>query len=409
MLNAPKFNLGPTDPGPNPFEAATSDLKKALEGAKEILVLIRDNPRLDHVAAGLSLYLSLKEAGKSVTIASPTEMRVEFNRLVGVDKVATKIGNRNLVLSFPQEVKDSIEKVSYNMDDGNFNLVIQPKAGYPALDSTKVEYSYTGADAQLIFSLGAQKLEDLGIFYQSERQLFEQATVVNIDAVPTNTRFGRINLVWADFTSSSEIVTELIERMGLSLNQDIATNLLSGMNEATQNFQRFNLKATAFEAAAKLMKAGGKRPMGAPAFGAPGAGNMSPFGPVGGSPTPFANNRPFPNPGGFNNPFMPPNPMNPAPNPYGNFPQQFPAPIPQATSPAPGVNPVFNRPIPPAPQSPAPASSIPSVFEEPPLYPQPAPQTAPLANPPSNIKTPTNDTDNDWLKPKIFTGSSKIS
>lgn len=319
-----------TDPGPNPMDAGAADIKKALETARDILILIRDNPRLDHVAAGLGLYLAFKDSGKSVTIASPTDMRVEFNRLVGVDKVSSKIGNRNLVVSFPQEVKDSIEKVSYNLDNGNFNLVIQPKAGYPALDSTKVQYSYSGAEAQLVFSIGAQRLEDLGHFYQDEHKLFEQATVVNIDSTPTNTRFGQVNLIWADFTSCAEIVTELIERLGFKIDADTATNLLSGMNEATQNFQRFNLKATAFEAAAKLMKAGGKRPP--PTFGPAqpglspalqGLGPMSPFGP-------------------------PP--------------------------------PAFPRPPQP-------------VFEEPPLNPQP----------------PVNQNQPDWLKPKIFTGSSKIS
>jgi len=329
MLNQPKFNLGPQDPGPNPLDAATPDIKKVLESSKDILILIRDNPRLDHVAAALGLYLSLKSTNKSVIIASPTPMRVEFNRLVGVDKVADKIGNRNLVISFPQETKDSIEKVSYNMDDGGFNLVIQPKAGFPSLDSSKVTYSYTGAEAQLVFVIGAQKLEDLGMFYQDERRLFEQASVVNIDAVATNTRFGAINLIWTDFTSTSEVVTELIDRLGLPLDQDSATNLLAGMNEATQNFQRFNLKATAF--AAKLMKAGGKRPMGMGGMGVPTFG------------------------------------------------------------PSMGVSP-FSAPL---------SAPRPPVFSEPPLYPQAPP-------PPPQSPTPT-DSAEEWLKPKIFTGSSKIS
>ncbi len=358
MLNQPKFNLGPTDPGPNPLLSLLEDIKKSLTGAKEILIIIRDNPRVDHVASALSLYLSLKDAGKSVFIACATEMRVEFNRLVGVDKISAQIGNRNLVISFPY-VKDSIEKVSYNVDEANFNLVIQPKVGFPSLDSTKVQYSYSGASADLVFIVGAQKLEDLGTFYLNERKLFEQATLINLDASPVNTRFAPLNLVWAEYVSCAEMVTDLLSQLGLKLTEDIATNLLAGLNEATQNFQRFNIKAGTFEMAARLMKAGGKRPLASPAFGPNFSSSASPFGPM----SPFS------------------------------FPSR-PTPAAQPTAPV-------------APQS---------VFVEPTLASlnQPSTLSQPLVTPTSPTPPTPSQNDaapspaDDWLKPKILTGSSKI-
>lgn len=252
----PQLPLKPTEA--NPLVNLGEKLKESVNKAQEVLVLIRDNPKLDHVASGLSLYLGLNQAGKSVTVACTTPMRVEFNRLVGVDKVTQTIGNRNLVIAFPY-VKDSIEKVSYHVDENTFNLIIQPKASFPNLQSDKVSYSYSGAEADLVFVVGAQKLEDLGILYQAERQLFDKTTLVNLDSHPRNTKFATLNLVWNQYSSCAEAVTETLAVLGFQLNEDIASNLLAGVNDATQNFQRFGLKPKAFEVAAQLMQAGGKR------------------------------------------------------------------------------------------------------------------------------------------------------
>ena len=397
-------NLGglkPKEPEPNPFDTQTEDLTKAVEAAKDVLVLIRDNPKLDHVASALSLYLALKASGKSVTVASSTQMRVEFNRLVAVNKITTSIGNRNLIVSFPY-VKDSIEKVSYNVDESRFNLVVQPKPGFPSLESDKVEYSYSGAEADLVFVVGAQKLEDLGVLYQAERNLFDKATIVNIDAAPTNTKFGQINLVWSEFSSASEVVVQIIEKLEFKLDQDMATNLLAGLNEATQNFQRFNVKASAFEVAAKLMQAGGKKPMGASPFGrVPGGPLGSPLGMMPRSPFP-------PSPAEFPQTPSPQPTMRPA-APAPAAPTHQPSPVPSGQVPVGNLTGTGPKPI-AAVQSPSLANT--KVTE--PKLPEPATQTSqPLAQPspaPADTGQPQQNTSgkDDWLKPKIYKGSSKV-
>lgn len=348
---------------------AVEKLKSELAKAKEILILIRDNPKLDHVASALSLYLGLKDQGYSVTVACPTPMRVEFNRLVGVNRIAATIGNRNLVISFPY-VKDSIEKVSYHVDEQSFNLVIQPKPGFPSLDSSKVRYAYSGAEAQVVFVVGAQQLEDLGVLYQAERSLFETATIVNIDAHPRNSRFAQLNLVWNGYSSCAEVVTETFERLGLKLNEDSASNLLAGLSDATQNFQGFGVKPSAFEMAAKLMQAGGKR---MPAS----LGRFSPFGSapastsvgLGGPTSPFSSGFDF-----GETPF-PTTPVVPQPQVPGTMPLPRPSPQPQNTQPRPMTTP------PAVSQAPKPSQAW--------------PKRQPLGG-------------DDWLKPKIYKGSTKV-
>ncbi|HUV47014.1 MAG TPA: hypothetical protein VMW29_02670 [Candidatus Bathyarchaeia archaeon] len=226
--------------------------------ARNILVLIPTNPNLDKIATSLALFLSFKKQEKQVMVACPSSMTVAFNRLVGVDKIAQKIGNRNLIISFDYQ-KDSIEKVSYNIEDKKFNLVVEPRAGYPALDPNKVSYSYAGTDADLIFVVGALRLEDLGNFYLNEKKTFDKATIVNLDIQNNNTKFGQINLVDSQFTSLSELVALVLQGLNFSVDQDIVTNILAGIEANTSNLQSPNTSASAFETVAWCLKNGAKR------------------------------------------------------------------------------------------------------------------------------------------------------
>lgn len=235
-----------------------SELQQLLSPAKSILVAIPKNLNLDKVAASLSLSLSLVKSGKVTTIVCPQPMTVEFSQLVGVDKVTDKTGGKNLVISFDY-VKDSIEKVSYNVEGNKFNLVIQPKAGFPLLDTKNVKFSYSGADSELIFVIGAQKLEDLGKLYEKEKNLYTEKSVVNIDHHPQNTRFGKINIFNPQASSCSEIIALVLKTLNFPLDEDIATNLLIGLKSATNNFQSPNISATTFETAAFCLRAGARR------------------------------------------------------------------------------------------------------------------------------------------------------
>ena len=60
-------------------------------------------------------------------------------------------------------------------------------------------------------------------------------------------------------SSTAEVVAELIKGLGVTMTEDISTNLLNALVSATNNFQNPNVTAEAFELAAALMKTGGKR------------------------------------------------------------------------------------------------------------------------------------------------------
>ncbi len=244
-------------------QTLTEEAKKALDSAKSVFVLLPQNPSLDATAAGLALFLSIREAKKNVTIGSPSQMQVEYSRLVGIDKISDKIGNRNLIISFDYK-EDSIEKVSYNVEGEKFNLVIQPRPGYPPLDQNSVNFSYEGIDVELMIIVGSQKLENLGEMYEKNRQAFSNATVINIDRNAANSNYGQVNIVDPKAGSISEMIFHLMKNVNLPVNVDIANNLLKGIEAQTNNFQAPYTSAESFQTVAELMRSGAKRTPGGP-------------------------------------------------------------------------------------------------------------------------------------------------
>lgn len=233
--------------------------RKLLEQSQGVLIFLGKDPNLDSVAGALSFYLGLTSRGKNTKISCPSQMIVEFRELVGIDKITNNIENlgngKNLVISFPYQ-EGSIEKVSYNIENDSFNLVIEPREGYPQITPDSIRYSYSGGSADLIITIGVKRLDDLNSIYQNNQALFSQKEIVNIDTDIQNQRFGKINLVDQSVSCLSELTLTLLSMLGLSLDQDIANNLLAGIVSGTNNFSLEKTNAATFEAAAICLKNG---------------------------------------------------------------------------------------------------------------------------------------------------------
>lgn len=232
-----------------------SKLKSKVSESKSIMIVTADKPNFDCIASSLSLYLALKNAGKNVVIASNSDPIVRDSHLVGLDKIKTDIGNTNLVITFDHQ-EDSIEKVSYNVEDGKFNLVIQPKSGYTMPEKENLTFSHTGANADLVIVIGASSIAGSGEILSREEELLKSASIANISNRPGT--FGTMNIVDPN-SSLSELVTAVIQELKLKLNQDSANNLMRGIEDATDNLASPNMTADTFEALAILYRAGARR------------------------------------------------------------------------------------------------------------------------------------------------------
>jgi nanoRNase/pAp phosphatase (c-di-AMP/oligoRNAs hydrolase) len=234
-----------------------TELKQKIDSVQKILVLLPPRPNFDQVAAALSLMLSLEESGKTISVVCNSPMTVEFNHLVGVDRVGTKIQGSDLVISFNYSA-DQIEKVSYNDDNNRPNIVIQPKAGAPAVTESLANFSYAGANFDLVITVGVRNQGGLSMGGINLGENF----IINIDNDPGNANHGQLNLVDLDSPSLSEIALTLINDLGFGFSVDIAQNLLDGIWQSTQGLTDPLLGADTYEAVAYCLRSGAQKPTG---------------------------------------------------------------------------------------------------------------------------------------------------
>ena len=233
-------------------------VKDLLVKTRDVLIVTHEHPTFDSIGSSLALYLGIAGLGKRVTVACPDPLTVELSSFVGMNKVINALGKKNFIISLDY-VDGSIDRVSYNIENHKFNLVIEPRAGFEAYTQDKVHYSYAGSSAQVIFTVDTIHLGGLKKLYDEEKDLFASKPIINIDRHPNNAHYGHTNIVQADVCATAEIIGQLIVGLGISVTADIATNLLNALWGATNNFQSAMTTPEAFEFAAACMKSGGKR------------------------------------------------------------------------------------------------------------------------------------------------------
>ena len=249
-----------------------------VDSAASVLVLLPSKPYFDQVAAGLSLYLSISDK-KEATISCPSPMMVGFNRLIGVDKIAAEIGNKNLMIKFAGYDANNIEKVSYDIDQGEFKLTVVPKTGSVAPQKEQLDLVYAGISADLVILVGGANDSHFPILASDE---LAGAKVAHIGTRVLNSSREVMSFAKPG-ASVSEVVANLIKENELGLDPDIATNLIMGIEEGSSNFTSGETTPETFEVFAYLLRNGGKRqpkqklsPMNFP----PGAIPNTPFGRV---------------------------------------------------------------------------------------------------------------------------------
>lgn len=105
----------------------------------------------------------------------------------------------------------------------------------------------------LMVTFDAGSMERLGSLAPSAR---DAGTLIVVDHHASNDHFGTINLVDADVAASAVIVYELLHRMDVALDRDIATCLYTGIVTDTGRFQYRNTTPAIHHLAAELLSHG---------------------------------------------------------------------------------------------------------------------------------------------------------
>lgn len=222
-------------------------------------IIIPPNASPDAIAAATALYLGITKMGKNISLSSSNKLNSD---LTAADKIQTNIatGGDSLMISFPYS-DGSIDKVDYNIQGANFNLVVTPRPGYSKLDPSQVNYSYTGGAIDFIIVIDSPTLMSLGSIYSDNQNQFTGHDIINIDRHLTNAFFGTVNLVNKTISSVSELVLSILQNLKVEIDRDMATNLYAGIATATNNFTSYSVNADTFENIAALLRLGAVKKM----------------------------------------------------------------------------------------------------------------------------------------------------
>lgn len=254
------------------YDFQLSQFKSILPTSKRILIALPSNSSIDKLAAGLALYLSLEQQGKEVSIVCEDTLKVGQAHLFGIDRIKQTISNVSsggFVISLEgveiveeggRLVPKSLEKLDWYGDRNNvLNLVFSALPGQ-TFQPTKVTPQYQSAGYEIVFTIGAVNPAVLGNMYAQNMQLFSNAHLVNIDNDQNNANYGQTNIVDTNTAAVSEIMTWVMADLGLFVDGDIATNLIAGIFDATNNLTNEKAGADTYAAVAQAMRSGGKKP-----------------------------------------------------------------------------------------------------------------------------------------------------
>ena len=174
--------------------------KAALNAAQQVIILSHERPDGDAVGSLLALTLSLERAGKKATPVLLEGVPSRFRFLPGADKVTVDI----------------------------------PSGG------------------DLLILVDAADLQRTGFPIETLPRLPD----INIDHHPTNTDFAILNIVNQKASATAEILYDIIPQLGLEIDTEVATNLMTGLITDTIGFRTDSVTPRTLEIASELVGLG---------------------------------------------------------------------------------------------------------------------------------------------------------
>lgn len=231
-----------------------------IEKSKKILVLPSMPVDGDSLGGAIALYLALKKLNKEITVVCTDPVTNAFKFLPHSQEITQKFSAvQDFIVTLDCENAE-VDHVRYNVEKDKVNIIITPKKGRFA--EKNVNFHYGQAKYDLIIVVDAGDLEQLGKLYEDNVDLFYSIPVLNIDHHPSNSGFGKVNLVDITASSTTEILYELIKELRPQNNlidEDIATALLTGIITDTGSFQNSNTTPKALEISAELVNLGARQ------------------------------------------------------------------------------------------------------------------------------------------------------
>jgi phosphoesterase RecJ-like protein len=125
----------------------------------------------------------------------------------------------------------------------------------PLSNELKTDFDENEFDSVFFLDCGARTMTK---FQDSKKHILsDKIYKINLDHHPTNDLWGDVNFVATNAASSSQIVFQLLQKLGAKITPQIATCLLTGLYTDTGSFMHQNTSPEAYFTASELLKLGG--------------------------------------------------------------------------------------------------------------------------------------------------------
>lgn len=230
-------------------------IQDRLASAQNILVVVSQKAGFDGIAAGLSLYLSIKKLSKNVSIVAKNPTVGDAQLLYGVDKIGKNDDKKDLVISVADAVKN-VDKVTYFLEGDVLKIVVHAFPQSNGISTEEITFDKASTKGDILFSLGFSSLEQLRSELTREQDIDSNSWIVNLNNSTPIKKFAQLDLSDPNVSGISEITTSFFQLMALPVDEDIAFNLYSGVAAASQMFSPKLVTPATLQAAAWLLKFG---------------------------------------------------------------------------------------------------------------------------------------------------------
>jgi phosphoesterase RecJ-like protein len=173
--------------------------------SKKIAIFSHVNPDGDSIGVGLGLKRGVESIGHHADFVISDKVPEVFEYL------------------------PDVERILYHLPDDRYDLLLVADCG---------------------------DIHRVGRIYHDNEDRFLATPILNLDHHDSNTLFGIVNYVDITAASSSELAFRLLERLGATIDSQIATDLLTGIINDTGSFQHSNTDAKVLQIASELRRHG---------------------------------------------------------------------------------------------------------------------------------------------------------
>ncbi len=210
-----------------------------LQEGKQVTDLIKEAKKIaivpvradgeDVLSASVGLFKAIKGAGKEVSFLYPYAYSDAFSQHLKKEEVTPVVGTRSLLISVDCSNTPQIKGAKHYVE-GEFLRMLVYNVPKDFDVENKIQFSTVGFDYDLIITMGAQKLADIGPIFREFEDLLDGVNVINIDNSAKNEHFGTINVVEPDSDSMCQLLLYKLGSWNYKVDKEIAKVLLYGIS-----------------------------------------------------------------------------------------------------------------------------------------------------------------------------------